>query len=336
MELMLFLLVSILVTTHVKSQQKTSSEDINNILDKLIRQVNDTSSEVNGPERRGFFDSDEQQQSRSASTYVKEKESIQKQFKTDETDKNYSVLENLFQKDIKKLKPATEPSPYGRIPSKPLSLLHDYPEVVIDHINFDNDEKTDLSRKNIIGQAASGNFGDAFGPVSQRDDFSYPVIKGLVESIIQNKVIQDSIMSKLTENESKKQSDLLEQILQKLPDRKPQSGNMESIEARDADPYPLTLDSLPQNEMGGITSLQSYLQDSQSNAMNRLSTTYLQGPVISQKWPALPNAPMLMGPYMPHSRRGMSRPDVLKWPRLVTSLVHRIRPSPIYRASYYG
>lgn len=232
-----------------------------------------------------------------------------------------------------------------------LSILHNYPEIIIDHITYDND-KNDKNKmvkikpnvtedsppkRNVVKEEPNKNqqkprpirynipeeeFEIAnHEPPEYLDPRNYltPEMKGLIVAIIQKKAMHDALLKQTTENESRKQSMLIGKILQRLHEKRLMSNNVKSS-------YSFRHERITPAEMKTLSYLPTSLETSRRSGGNHLKKSYFNAPFVPSKWEI-------------HNRLlrtlvQMYKPEILKRTLLVAGLIDRIVPSIDYRTMY--
>lgn len=295
------------------------------------------------------------------------------EYKTGNIDES-NLLDDLIKKeivsDINAIKDNKQISYTQHIqqsqPNQQQRLLRDYPEIIIDHITYDNDEKDKEYKNNLVNIKTTHdvqhvqNFvkGDNKNSIvvntsKPRSKIRYnipeeeieiidriplehfapknyltPEMKSLIEAIIQKKVLHDTILKHTTESESRKQSILLEKILQKLPDKKQTRTNSKTS-------YSLHHERLSAPEIETLSRLRASLETLHRNVGHHLTKPYLNHAMYSSQG----GSPVL-NKWQLHNRLlsrllHMSRPEALKRTRLVTSLIDRIMSNIDYNQPVY-
>ncbi|KAF9799916.1 hypothetical protein SFRURICE_013653 [Spodoptera frugiperda] len=223
------------------------------------------------------------------------------------------------------------------------NLLHQYPEIIIDHVTYDDDEQTNDSNpviptvitervqeippKLTLRTRHSNSDENIETPTrdptehSGTNHYLTPEIKNLIDTIIQKKVTHDNLFRQDTESETRKQSKLLEKILQKLPEMKLMGNNGKENYLRQRElAHPPEIDTL--THFG-------HPADSlvHRNVGNHFRKPYLHAPHMINKWEI-------------HSRLLKTllrtcRPNGLNHVRLIAELIDRIISNIDYRSACY-
>lgn len=233
-----------------------------------------------------------------------------------------------------------------------LSLLHQYPEIIIDHITYDNDENDKKKIPQIkstldvphVQNAVKEETNDRLPNMTPRKirynipeeeiemaddeppeyfeprDYFTPDMNGLIDAIVQKKVMHDALLKQTTENESRKQNILLQRILQRLPEKRQMINNVKSS-------YTVRHERIAPIKIETLSHLLSAPEPVRRSGGNHLPKSYLNVPHGHSKWEI-------------HNRLlktlvRMYRPEILKSTRVVAGLIDRIVPNIGYRPVYY-
>ncbi|CAH1635650.1 unnamed protein product [Spodoptera littoralis] len=367
----------------LSQEQDMSSENINEILDRLIQQtrpnesgivpdiVDTVNPSVETPPVQGSQQSNissievdevtelttgEETSPRTTKVITKsfieiehQKQTIPRQLyggntilKTENVDRNITSVEHLIKKEFISDSNTINNNKNSQ-QNYNLNLLHQYPEIIIDHVTYDNDEQTNDS-KPVTPTVNTHHVQEIFPKPSLRmrhsnsdenietanrghsehsgtNNYLTPEIKDLIDTIIQKKVTHDTLLRQGTESETRKQSKLLEKILQKLPEMKLVGNNGKDNYLRQREHvHPPEIDTLPRfgNPADSLVL---------RNVGNHFIKPYLHAPHVINKWEI-------------HSRLLKTllrtcRPNGLNHVRLIAELIDRIISNIDYRSACY-
>ncbi|XP_022826372.1 uncharacterized protein LOC111356303 [Spodoptera litura] len=367
----------------LSQEQDMSSENINEILDRLIQQtrpnesgivpdiVDTVNPSVETPPVQGSQQSNissievdevtelttgEESSPRTTKVITKsfieiehQKQTIPRQLyggntvlKSENVDKNTTSIEHSIKKEFISDSNTVNNNKNSQ-QNYNLNLLHQYPEIIIDHVTYDNDEQTNDSKpvtptvnaqrvQEILSKPSlrmrHGNSDENIETANRghlehsgTNNYLTPEIKDLIDTIIQKKVTHDTLLRQGTESETRKQSKLLEKILQKLPEMKLVGNNGKDNYLRQREHvHPPEIDTLPRfgNPADSLVL---------RNVGNHFIKPYLHAPHVINKWEI-------------HSRLLKTllrtcRPNGLNHVRLIAELIDRIISNIDYRSACY-
>ncbi|KAF9417096.1 hypothetical protein HW555_005715 [Spodoptera exigua] len=226
-----------------------------------------------------------------------------------------------------------------------LNLLHQYPEIIIDHITYDNDEQTNNNNSKLVSPSHESQLASEMPPKpvprtqhnnleentetanyapSEHSGTNHNLtseIKNLIDTIIQKKITHIPVLRQDTTNETRKQSKILEKILQKIPEMKlvGRRGKANYLRQREL-VQPPQIDKFSRfgNPADNLI---------HRNVGNSFIKSYLHAPHVINKWEI-------------HSRLLKTllltcRPNGLNHIRLIAELIDRIISNIGYRSACY-